>query len=134
MHEEEFQIKKMISAGATGYMLKSAGADELMKAIRKVVAGEKYYGGEVAMKLMEPYHDAIIEGKTLENTIKGNLSEREMEVLKLIANEYTNGEIAEKLFISKRTVDTHRQNLLNKLDAKNTAGLTKYAIENKLLD
>jgi len=134
MHEEEFQIKKMITAGAKGYMLKSAGAEELMKAIKKVAAGEKYYGGDVAMKLMEPYHDAIIDGKAVENRLKGKLTEREMEVLKLIANEYTNGEIAEKLHVSKRTVDTHRQNLLNKLNAKNTAGLTKYAVENKLLD
>ena len=134
MHDEEYYIVKMIQAGAKGYILKSIGSEELLQAIIKVSHGEKYYSSEAALKLMGNYHDDIVERKPRKReSYKGILSKRELEVLKLIANEYTNDQIAKKLFISKRTVDSHRQNMLGKTQAKNTAGLLRYAVKNNLI-
>lgn len=134
MHDEEYQIVKMIQAGARGYILKNIGSEELLKAIIKVSKGEKYYSSEVAIKLMGSYHDDIVERKPRQKkSYIGILSKRELEILKLIANEYTNEQIAKKLFISKRTVDSHRQNMLNKTQSKNTAGLLRYAVKNNLI-
>jgi len=134
MHDDEYHIVKMMQAGARGYILKDTGSEELLKAIIKVSQGKKYYSSEVAVKLMGNYHEDIIERKPrAEKNYKGLLSKRELEILKLIANEHTNDQIAEKLFISKRTVDSHRQNMLGKTQTKNTAGLIKYAIQNNLI-
>ena len=133
MHDEESFITNMIKAGASGYILKNIGAEELSGAIRKITGGDKYYSSDVALKLMGPYHDDIVDRKPRpsKDVPKEILSSREIEILKMIANEMTNEEIAKKLEISKRTVDSHRQNILNKLQAKNVAGLIKYAIEQK---
>ncbi|PCH97996.1 MAG: DNA-binding response regulator [Bacteroidetes bacterium] len=134
MHDEEYYIVKMIQAGAKGYILKSTGSEELLKAISNVAQGKKYYSSEVSVKLMGSYHDDIVKRKPRSNkNYKGILSKRELEVLNLIADEYTNDEIAKKLYISKRTVDSHRQNMLNKTQAKNTAGLLRYAVKNNLI-
>ena len=124
-------VIQALDHGATGYLLKNTGKDELLTAIRSVAKGDSYFGKEVSSILIEQLHKPwMLKGKN-----KGiPLSPRETEVLKLIAQEYSNAEIAEKLFISIRTVDTHRRNLLEKLQVKNTAGLVKYAIKNNLLD
>ena len=112
-------------------MLKEAGSEELIRAIKTVHNGNTYYSSHASDVLIKH----ITRGsrpKDLRNDIP--LTKREIEVLKLIAEEYSNPEIAEELFISVRTVDTHRRNLLDKLDVKNTAGLVKYAIKNGLVD
>jgi len=131
MHDEESFITKMIRGGAAGYVLKNIGVEELSTAIKKVIAGDKYYSSDVALKLMGTYHDDIVHRKARpsKEAPKNILSDREIEVLKMIANEMTNEEVATKLKISKRTVDSHRQNILNKLQAKNVAGIIKYAVE-----
>ncbi len=123
-------IQRMMSAGASGYVLKNIDPIELLKAIKRILEGKVYYCNEVAIKLL----DAPKAGLTLPT--KGNkfgLTARELEVLKLIAEEKTNEEIAGKLFLAKRTIDTHRQHILNKVQARNTAGLIKAAYELKLI-
>jgi len=122
-------IAKLIRLGANGYLLKNAERTELVHAISTIINGENYYSEEVSEKLKT-------NTKNLKNNLSSieELSQREKEILTLIAKEYTATEIAEKTFISLNTVNTHRRNLLSKLNAKNTAGLVKYAVENGLLD
>jgi len=132
MHEEQNYIVDMLEAGASGYLLKNAGREELLAAIHTVNKGDSYFSQKVSATLLQ----AITKQKETPTADIRNdvpLSDREIEVLKMIAEEHSNGEIAEKLFISVRTVDTHRRNLLEKLNVKNTAGLVKYAIEKGIL-
>lgn len=125
MYEDKIMVKKMINSGALGYLFKGAGKEELISAIESVHSGKKYFSNEV--------FNMLLQADTPEEKNNEVLSSREIEILKLIAEEYTNPEIAEKLFLSIRTVDTHRRNLLQKLEVKNTAGLVKYAIKKNLL-
>jgi|SRR3954466_7430622 len=117
-YDEEI-IQNLKTIGIHEFILKSINEDELFKTIENVM-NEKIF-----------FNQEIIENQSKEPNLKTEvlLSKRELEVLKYIVAEYTNEEIAVKLFISKRTVDTHRQNLLHKIGVKNTAGLVKYAIE-----
>lgn len=122
LHDFVIQALEM---GATGYILKNTGKDEVITAIRSVAKGDSYFSKEVSSILVEELN----KPKTLKKRSEGiPLTSREIEVLQLIAQEFSNPEIAERLFISIRTVDTHRRNLLEKLGLKNTAGLVKYAI------
>jgi DNA-binding NarL/FixJ family response regulator len=125
----EFVIQAL-EKGATGYLLKNTGKDEVLTAIRSVAKGDSYFSKEVSVILIEQLHSPARGKKEMMNI---PLSAREVEVLKLIAQEFSNPEIAEKLFISIRTVDTHRRNLLQKLEVRNTAGLVKYAIQKGLI-
>lgn len=134
MFEETPYVKQMLKAGALGYVLKNASNEEMNNALVALANGKRYYSNTVATKLMEPFHDELLHDNpvTLEPA-QELLSRRELQILKMIAREYTNEEISKKLFISKRTVDSHRQNILNKTRAKNSVGLIKYAIRNGLL-
>lgn len=132
-YDDDSYIVSMLESGARGYVLKNAGKEELLEAIEVVLSGESYFSREVSSKLLNKYlrdKQAPPTGEKAEVP----LTKREKEILKLIAEEFTNQEIAEQLFISPRTVDTHRRNLLQKLDVKNTAGLVRYAFEHGLLD
>lgn len=132
MHGEKNYIVKMLEAGAKGYILKNAGKEEMINAIHTVAKGDTYFSNQVSVKILEHLtNPSAVKRKKIGDT---PLTDREIEVLRLIADEYSNPEIAEKLFISVRTVDTHRRNLLDKLMVKNTAGLVKYAIQKNLLD
>ena len=134
MHEEQDHIIKMLEAGASGYLLKNTGGDELLAALHAVVKGDSYFSNTVSATLLKALTNLQEKSKQKYNlNRKTPLSDREIEVLRLIAQECTNSEIAEKLFISIRTVDTHRRNILEKLEVKNTAGLVKYAIEKALI-
>jgi DNA-binding NarL/FixJ family response regulator len=129
MHQEDNYIVKILEIGACGYLLKDAGGEEMVRAIRTVYNGDTYYSKHVSEVLIKH----ITKGtKPSERSTTISLTKREEEVLKLIADEYTNPEIAKMLYISIRTVDTHRRNLLEKLNVKNTAGLVRYAIKNGL--
>ena len=131
MHKEDNYIVKILECGAKGYLLKDAGSDEMVRAIKKVFNGETYYSSHVTNVLIKH----VTQGtKPSETGDQVKLTNREIEVLKLIAEEYSNPEIAVKLFISIRTVDTHRRNLLDKLHAKNTAGLVKYAMKHGMVE
>jgi DNA-binding NarL/FixJ family response regulator len=118
-------IKKMVENGASGYILKNSSKDELIKAIHAVYEGFIYFSGEVGMTLQEYQKSAARELPVL--------TAREKEILELIAEGYTNPQIAEKIFLSQFTVDSHRKNLLAKLGVKNTACLIKLAVERKLI-
>lgn len=123
-------VESVREAGAKGYLLKDIEPDELLKAINTVLAGKIYYSNEIALKLLESNENQ----KTSNRIARAELTKRELEVLKLVAMELSTAAIAEKLFISKKTVDTHRQNLLHKLNAKNTAGLVKAAYKMELIE
>lgn len=131
MHSESSYIVRMLEAGASGYLLKDAGSAELINAIKAVAGGHTYFSSQVSATLV----DQLVKGKKPPERKAGvPLTRREIEVLRLIAEEYSNPEIADKLFISIRTVDTHRRNLVEKLGVKNTAGLVKYAIKHGLVE
>jgi DNA-binding NarL/FixJ family response regulator len=132
MLSEDQHIKKMIKAGASGYILKSSGKEELIKAITTIMDGKHYFSDEATQSILQELVQPSVSKNRDADEV--NITDRELEVLKLIVNEFTNQEIADKLYISVRTVDTHRRNLLQKTGAKNTAGLVKYAIKNNLLE
>lgn len=129
MMNDNNHIKKLMNAGAVGYVLKNCSESELKKAITQVMDGETYYSPEVTETVM----NALMKKK---RTIGSEmpLTSREKEVLELIVKEFSNQEIADKLFISLRTVDAHKRNLLEKTGAKNVAGLVVYAINNNLVE
>ena len=118
-------IKKMVENGASGYILKNSSKEELIKAIHAVYEGHIYFSGEVGIALQEYQKSSSIELPELSN--------REKEILGLIAEGYTNPQIAEKIFLSSFTVDSHRKNILAKLNVKNTASLVRLAVEKKLI-
>lgn len=130
MMKEEESIRNMLRAGASAYVLKSAGKPDLIQAIRNIREGKPFYSEEVTFQIMKKFKDSESAEQAKKNE---DLTNREIEILQLIAEEYTNQEIADKLYISKRTVDTHRTNLLRKTNSKNTAGLVRYAIKNDLV-
>ncbi|MEM6893206.1 MAG: response regulator transcription factor [Bacteroidota bacterium] len=118
-------INQMISNGAKGYLLKNATESELIEAINKVYRGKYYYGTEIQKAMASTiFH-------TLGNTPR--LTKREKQILKLIVSGKTTNKIADELFISPLTVETHRRNLMKKVDASNTASLVKIAIEKSLI-
>jgi DNA-binding NarL/FixJ family response regulator len=121
-------------AGAKGFLLKNIDVDELFNAIGTLMDGGYYYCSEITDSNKKLPMNDIDRRLDFRHSLLNLLSKRELEVLKYIVEEYTNEQIGEKLFISKRTVDTHRQNLLHKLGVKNTAGLVKYALELKLIE
>jgi DNA-binding NarL/FixJ family response regulator len=122
-YDEFAYVQSMMEAGARGYVLKSIEPAELLNAIITILDGQIYFCSEVAIKYIES-----ITGSAAENIqIRHALTRRQQEILRLIAMEYTNDEIAAKLFLAKRTIDSHRQNMLRKLDVKNTVGLVKAA-------
>ncbi|MGC4102354.1 response regulator [Ferruginibacter sp.] len=122
-------IQAMMDAGAKGYVLKSIEPAEIYNAIRSVLDNKPYFSNLAALKLI----NSSKENSIIQLQEPSQLTPRQLEILKMIAMEMTNGEIAETLSITKRTVDTHRQNLLSKLHAKNTAGLVKAAYQLKIL-
>ncbi len=128
MHSEPRVISKLIKLNVNGYLLKNAEKEELLKAINSLFAGENYFSEEVK----KIYTESSFSRNKKYNYVP-ELSRREKEVLKLIYEENTTKEIAEKLFISQYTVESHRKNIFSKLNVKNVAGLIKYAIENDLL-
>ena len=131
MHRADKYIGKVLASGADGYMLKDAGTAEMMNAIRAVHQGETFYSHQITKAIVRQ----MVAGKKIKKELAGQaLTRRELEVLKLIADEKGNQEIADLLFISIRTVDSHRRHLLEKLKVKNTAGLVKYAIRMGLIE
>ena len=122
-------VSKMLKAGADAFINKDTGKAELLKAIDKVMHDEKYISSEISANLFAHLNDRNISSSENEK----HLTTREIEIIRYIAEGFTNHEIADKLFLSHVTVDTHRKNILAKLQLKNTAALVKYAAEHKLL-
>ncbi|MEL7144929.1 MAG: response regulator transcription factor [Bacteroidota bacterium] len=131
MHGEKALIIRLIEMGVKGYFIKTIEQDELILAIRKICAGNEYFPADVTKALLtqkETVNDVTI------NPLVNELSARETEIIKLVAQGMSNKEIGESLFISHRTVDTHRTNLMKKLNIHNIAGLIRFAFQNKLVE
>jgi DNA-binding NarL/FixJ family response regulator len=128
MHHEQEIISEILLAEAEGYVLKNSGKKELTDAITDILNGKTHYEKEVLDLMLQKVK---ADKKTEE--LKKNLTERELEILSLIVQEFTSKKIAEKLFISKQTVDTHRLNIMHKTGAKTLVGLIKYAMQMGLL-
>jgi len=122
-------VKRMIKNGASGYILKDSERDVLEKAIKAVHSGEKYFCDNLSFRM-------VSQELKMENTksLFPQLSNREKEILALICQEYSNHEIADRLFLSYHTIESHRANLMHKAGTKNTAGLVRWAVENDLAD
>ena len=132
MYNEKGIINKVMEAGASGYVLKNVNKAELIDAIKKIADGQKYFSSDVVTTLLEKNATKI--GSDLEENGFEKPTKREVEILRLIVQGLSNREIGEKLFISPRTVDTHRTNVMEKLQVKNIAGLIRYAIKNGYLE
>ena len=131
MHENEEYIRQVLAAGALGYILKDAAARELIGAIRTVHKGEAVLSPAITRLVIADY---LRWGEIQAGEPENALSPREREVLQLIAEGYTSREIAEILSISTKTVQSHRSNLMRKLDLHDRGELIKYAIQKKIID
>lgn len=131
VHKSDEYIIASLDAGADGYMLKDAGQNELLLAIDYVMAGKMFLSPSISDKVIQVYLENKKENRT--KTILDSLTVREREILKLIAEGFTNKGIADHLCISLKTVEKHRANLMQKLDLRNTAALTAYAIEHGIV-
>ncbi|WP_298616148.1 response regulator transcription factor [uncultured Odoribacter sp.] len=131
MYGDEQYYYKMIDAGAKGFMLKNTGIENVVTAIKKVAAGENFFSEELLFSILNNMRD---NNKTETESPDSEISEREMEILYHVCKGKSNQEIADELFISKRTVDKHRANLLSKTGCRNTAALVMYAIKNKIIE
>lgn len=132
IHESDQFVLEAFEAGADGYCIKDASRQELMMAIDTVLKGKTYISPDISSQVMEGY---LTGRKELKKTSSwDSVTQREREVLKLLAEGYTNKEIADFLHISAKTVEKHRSNLMGKLDLHNVAKLTSYAIDKGLLE
>ena len=130
MHEEERHIIRMIELGVNGYLMKNASPEEVVECIECVVEHDYYFNNKITNIMRKIL---MYKGKRTVDNMMYDLTEREKEVLELICKEFTAKEIGEKLFISFRTVEGHRKNLLSKLNVRNTAGLVVFALKNEIV-
>ncbi len=128
-HADPVMVEAMLEAGASGYVLKDYAVEELLRAISAVMAGETYLSPRVTGGVVE----ALLNGSPSKaSSSLSKLTEREREVLQLVAEGHSNKQIAERLHVSAKTVGTHREHIIRKLDIHTVAGLTKYAIQHGL--
>ena len=130
MHDESVYAERLLSAGANGYIMKEATADQLLSALRQVLAGELYVSEHVKSRMMEQV--AVGGRKQPEDRIE-RLSNRELEILGLLGQGKTTREVAESLNLSGKTIDTHRQRIKNKLGLQTSAQVTQFAIHRQLM-
>ncbi len=128
IYNEISLVKELMQLQTDGYLLKTTSQQELVYAVELVLSGKKYFSPEITTKLA----GNEIE-QNADNKVIAELTKREKEILSLIAQGFSNKQIAEKLFVSPNTIDTHRTNLMNKLDIHNVAGLTRFTIQNNLI-
>ncbi len=137
VHEDEEYVYQMLRAGASGYVLKSAGKKEIFAAIESALSGERFFSPGISKLIIEGFikrdKEQLQAQEQLQSHSKQQLTKREIEVLQYIAQGFTNRKIAEALFLSIRTINTHRTNLMQKLDIHDTARLVRYAIETGLV-
>ncbi len=131
MHNEESFVTEILKYGAQGYILKNTGKKELISAIENVFGGHSYFSDAVTETIMKSLVNQR-SGQKKSSAVLPKISRREKDVLNLIVKEYTTQEIADTLFISLKTVESHRRSLLTKMNVRNTAGLVRVAIENNL--
>ena len=130
MYSDEAYVLKALQAGATAYVLKDAGADQLVQGIRAAARGQRYFSPPLTAESVEAY---LRRTENLVEDPKDALTSREREVLHLTVEGHSGADIAERLFISPRTVETHRANLMRKLGVRNQKELVRYAVERGLM-
>lgn len=130
MHEDEYYLQELLRVGVRGYVLKKSTGTELVQAVRAAYRGDSYIDPALAQFVISPYVGRSVRRDPDRVSI---LTPREKEVCRLVAYGYTNAEVAEQLFISDRTVETHRTNIMNKLGLKSRAELVRFSIDNGLL-
>lgn len=135
MYSDEEYVLDAIQSGVTGYLVKQSAADTLIQAIQSVIDGNPYFSPEISSAVLKAAQRGLKEGFKPRKTPKekNNLTNRERQVLTLIADGLPAGKIGEKLHISAKTVDKHRQNIMNKLDKHNLASLIRYAVEKGII-
>ncbi len=133
MYSDEELIHQALQYGVKGYVLKSSASDELLRAVRAVANGETYLSNPVSEIVVESATRPHASGQRDDDPLS-NLTPREKEILQLIAEEHTSGEIAKLLFISEKTVEKHRAKLMEKLSVRNVAGLVRLAVKYRLID
>src|SRR5215471_21183438 len=125
-------VAQLMKAGASGYLIKQTAANELLKAIREVYRGNAFFSPAIAKRLRDQCREAFSTGQSTRKS--SELTSREAEVLQLIAEGYSNKQIAAELTISIKTVEKHRQQVMNKLNIHDVAGLTRYAVSKGLVE
>jgi two-component system nitrate/nitrite response regulator NarL len=125
MFSESQVVAEMIDAGISGYILKNTGKQELIEALNKVASGQNYFGQDITLQLMKSFKRSQDE--------TSRLTDREIEIIRMIEQDFGNKQIADMLFISERTVETHRKNILRKTNTQTVVGLLKYAYERKII-
>lgn len=133
MHDNQEYLNQIIRSGAKGFILKNTDKEELLEAVRTVASGDNFFSKDISKLIIDNYIRTAKETEKNDGYKEVPLTKREIEILKLIASGYSNQEIANILYISYNTVDTHRKNIMHKLSIKNTAGLVRYAIEKGLI-
>ena len=128
MHGEEEYYDQMVDAGVQGFLLKNSGVEELNAALQAVINGGNYFSQELLVGILDKKKQKQFQKEVVK------LTQRELEVLKLICEGFCNADIAKKLFISHRTVDRHRSNLLSKTGCHNSTSLVMYAVKNKIIE
>ena len=134
MHTSEDFIFNAINAGAKGYLPKNTSRKELIEAIKAVARGEEYYAESISNVILKSYIKKAKSGPEDSGSKENQLSKREMEVLRLFAEGFSNQEIADKLFISIRTVESHKNHIMQRLELKSSVDLVKFAIRNNLVN
>jgi len=132
-YSDDEYVHQLIEAGAIGYLVKQTAAQDLMKAIREASKGNAFFSPAISKRLLEQYREAFVSGTTIKRNVS-SLTSREMEVLQLIAEGYANKQIADELSISVKTVEKHRQQLMEKLNLHDVASLTRYAVSKGIVE
>ena len=134
MHNNEDYILRSVEAGAYGYILKDSSSDEMIKAIRTIASGDKYFSSPVASIILSGYMQQLKKGdKHGRAERQSKISNKEKEILQFLVDGMSSREIAEKLQLSVRTVDNHRANMMRRLQVRNAAELVRMAVEDKLI-
>ncbi|MEE9407583.1 MAG: response regulator transcription factor [Polaribacter sp.] len=132
MHQETSIIKSLIAIGVKGYMLKTIPSEELLFAVKTIYNGKDYFNSDITKALISDDNTSPLYQYKKKSPLLDSLTAREVEIIKYISQGLTNTQIGEKLFISPRTVDTHRTNIMRKLDVHNVASLIRFAFQNGL--
>lgn len=132
MHQDAFTIKKVMDLGVKSYLLKTIPSDELLFAIQKIHKGEAYFNADVTQALLDNKPTSFTTQNPIISPLVNELTQREKEIIQCICEGLSNPEIGKKLFISPKTVDTHRTNIMRKLQVRNVVSLVRFAIRNNL--
>jgi DNA-binding NarL/FixJ family response regulator len=132
-YADDEYVHELTDAGASGYLVKQSAAIELIKAVREIAKGNAYYSPSILMRLLELYREAYVKSRRL-GPRNEHLTSREQEVLQMVAEGYVNKQIAGTLHLSIKTVEKHRQQLMDKLNIHEIAGLTRYAIAHGIVE